>query len=65
MIGEAPPLFLVDGKGSAELVNYRLRGRFYIVDRIFDVAELRLGTGKQQVVRITRVDEARRRRKSS
>lgn len=59
-VGEAPPLFLVDGKGAAQLVNYRVRGRFYIVDRLFDAAELRLGTRHQQVVRINRLgDEAR------
>jgi type IV secretion system protein VirB9 len=53
-VDEAPPLFLIGTDGTAELVNYRMRGRFYVVDRIFDVAELRLGTKKQQVVRITR-----------
>ncbi|MGY2736530.1 P-type conjugative transfer protein TrbG [Sphingomonas sp. UYP23] len=53
--GEAPPLFLVDAKREAQLVNYRVRGRFYIVDRLFDTAELRLGTKRQDVVRISRV----------
>lgn len=53
--GEAPPLFLVDAKREAQLVNYRVRGRFYIVDRLFDAAELRLGTKRQDVVRISRV----------
>lgn len=52
--GEAPPLFLVDGKGAAQLVNYRVQGRFYIVDRLFDVAELRLGTKPALTVRISR-----------
>jgi len=52
--GEAPPLFVVGRDGAAELVNYRMRGRFYVVDRIFEAAELRLGTRKQQVVRIER-----------
>lgn len=55
--GDAPPLFVVGPTGEAELVNYRVRGRFYVVDRIFDVAELRLGTKKQQVVRIERVGD--------
>lgn len=68
-VGEAPPLFLVDAKGEAQLVNYRLQGRFYVVDRIFDAAELRLGTKHQQIVRISRVAEqvsgkARRGRRS-
>ncbi len=56
-VGDAPPLFVVGPTGEAELVNYRVRGRFYVVDRIFDVAELRLGTRKQQVVRIERVGD--------
>lgn len=56
-VGDAPPLFIVGPTGEAELVNYRVRGRFYVIDRIFDVAELRLGTKKQQVVRIARVGD--------
>jgi type IV secretion system protein VirB9 len=51
---EAPPLFVLGASGKAELVNYRLRGRYYVVDRLFDAAELRLGARKQQVVRIVR-----------
>lgn len=52
--GEAPPLFLVGPDGTAELVNYRVAGRFYVIDRLFDAAELRLGGKKQQIVRIAR-----------
>ena len=58
--GEAPPLFVRGASGRAELVNYRLRGRYYVVDRLFAVAELRLGEKRQQVVRIVH-DRARRR----
>ncbi|MCG8354235.1 MAG: P-type conjugative transfer protein TrbG [Kiloniellales bacterium] len=54
--GEAPPLFIVGPKGDNQLVNYRVRGRYYIVDRLFAAAELRLGEDPQQVVRITRTD---------
>ena len=50
----APPLFLIGRGGVAELVNYRVRGAYYIVDRLIDVAELRLGEKPQTVVRITR-----------
>ena len=64
-VGEAPPIFLLDTKGEAQLVNYRVKGRFYVVDRIFDVAELRLGTKNQQVVRISRVAEGARARRGS
>lgn len=60
--GDAPPLFVVGPDGKAELVNYRLRDRFYVVDRVFDAAELRLGLKKQQVVRIDRVSPMARRR---
>lgn len=59
-VGEAPPLFVVGPKGDAQLVNYRVSGRFYVVDRLFDVAELRLGEKKQAVVRITRGGDGRR-----
>jgi type IV secretion system protein VirB9 len=53
-LGEAPPLFVLGSKGEAELVNYRVSGRFYVVDRIFGAAELRLGAKRQSIVRITR-----------
>jgi len=65
MVGEAPPLFLVDAKGQAQLVNYRLQGRFYVVDRLFDAAELRLGLKHQDVVRIERAPLNGRRGKRS
>ena len=56
--GEAPPLFVVGPNGDNELVNYRVRRNYYIVDRLFAAAELRLGQDPQQVVRISR-DDAR------
>lgn len=61
-VGEAPPLFVLGADGKAELVNYRQRDRFYVVDRIFDAAELRLGLKKSQVVRIDRVSRPTKRR---
>ncbi|HTU12113.1 MAG TPA: P-type conjugative transfer protein TrbG [Allosphingosinicella sp.] len=60
--GEAPPVFVIGENGAAELVNYRMSGRYYVVDRIFDRAELRLGARRQQVVRIQREDARRARR---
>jgi type IV secretion system protein VirB9 len=59
-VGEAPPLFVVGPNGEAQLVNYRVAGRFYVVDRLFDAAELRLGQKKQAVVRIFRGSSDRR-----
>ena len=54
--GEAPPLFVIGSDGKPALVNYRVRGATYIVDRLFAAAELRLGTAPQSVVRIVRTD---------
>ena len=60
---EAPPLFVLGESGRAELVNYRLKGRYYVVDRLFGAAELRLGGRRQQVVRITRTGDGAGQRK--
>ncbi len=54
--GEMPPLFVLGPKGQSELVNYQVRPPYYIVDRLFAAAELRLGAAPQQIVRITRTD---------
>jgi len=64
--GDLPPLFAVTGEG-AELVNYRTlqgpSGQRYMIDRIFDIAELRLGARSATIVRIERnpVDRVRTR----
>lgn len=50
---DLPPLFVITGEGT-ELVNYRVQGQRYMVDRVFDVAELRLGTRAPTIVRIER-----------
>lgn len=52
---EAPPLFIIEN-GEAGLVNYRVSGSRYVIDRLFDVAELRLGDERPQIVRISRDD---------
>jgi len=62
-VGEAPPIFVLGPTGDAQLVNYRMSGRFYVVDRLFGAAELRLGEKKQNIVRITRTDSERKRRR--
>ncbi|NTJ63175.1 P-type conjugative transfer protein TrbG [Agrobacterium rhizogenes] len=56
--GEMPPLFVVGAQGnSSELVNYRVRGNYMIVDRLFAAAELRFGADRNQKrVRISRTD---------
>ena len=40
---EAPALFIIDDEGESLLVNYRVKGQFYIIDRLFDRAELKVG----------------------
>ena len=56
--GEMPPLFVVGPEGdTSELVNYRVRGNYMVVDRLFAAAELRFGAAKSQKrVRISRTD---------
>jgi len=51
--GDMPPLFIITGEG-AEISNYRIHGQRMIVDRLFDRAELRLGTRSPIIVRIDR-----------
>ena len=55
---DMPPLFVRTGEGL-ELVNYRVEGQTYVVDRLFDRAELRLGQKKPIAVRIDRKEAAR------
>jgi P-type conjugative transfer protein TrbG len=57
--GELPPLFVIGAQGDGQLVNYRFRSPYYIVDRLFGAAELRLGGDKGDVVRIERTDGTR------
>lgn len=59
--GELPPLFVIGAQGDGQLVNYRFRSPYYIVDRLFGAAELRLGGDKGDVVRIERTDGVARR----
>ncbi|KJS75322.1 MAG: conjugal transfer protein TrbG [Pseudomonas sp. BICA1-14] len=54
--GELPPMFVIGTQGDGQLVNYRFRSPYYIVDRLFGAAELRLGGDRGDVVRIERTD---------
>ena len=54
-VSEAPALFLLAPDGEAQMVNYRQQGGVFIVDGVFDRAELRLGQAHPQVVRIERL----------
>jgi type IV secretion system protein VirB9 len=44
---EAPVLVVIGSDGKQEMVNYRVHDQMYIVDRLFDRAELILGSGKK------------------
>lgn len=60
--GDLPPIFVLGAEGP-ELVNYRTiegeGGPRYVVDRVFDVAELRLGARSPTIVRIERLGAPR------
>jgi P-type conjugative transfer protein TrbG len=51
---EMPVLFVVSSTNESQLVNYRSKNLFMIVDRLFQEAELRLGQTDQEVVRLIR-----------
>ena len=59
-VDEAPVLFVLAADGEAQMVNYRQQGGLFVVDRLFDRAELRLGERRPQVVRIHRLAGAGR-----
>jgi Conjugal transfer protein/Phage integrase, N-terminal SAM-like domain len=44
---EAPVLLIVGNDGKGEVTNYRVQHQTYIVDRLFDRANLVLGAGKK------------------
>ncbi|MES2208006.1 MAG: TrbG/VirB9 family P-type conjugative transfer protein [Pseudomonadota bacterium] len=54
--GEIPALMIIGADQTEQLVNYRFRDNYYIVDRIFNRAVLLIGVGRdQQKVIIKRV----------
>ena len=55
-VDEAPALFVIAPDGEAQLVNYRQSGGLFVVDRVFDRAELRLGDRRPQIVRLQRLE---------
>jgi P-type conjugative transfer protein TrbG len=44
---EAPVLAVIGPDGKAEMVNYRVQGSVYVVDRLFDRGRLILGSGRK------------------
>ncbi|NVN92974.1 MAG: TrbG/VirB9 family P-type conjugative transfer protein [Desulfuromonadales bacterium] len=45
------PVFFVKEKGGLNLVNYRVKGDYYVVDRLFEEGEFRCGKDEIVVVR--------------
>jgi len=58
-IDEAPTLFVIAPDGERQMTNYRQAGGLFIVDRVFDRAELRLGNRRPQVVHLHRLQGGR------
>jgi type IV secretory pathway VirB9-like protein len=59
LVREAPALFVLRDQ-QTQLVNYRVKGDTYVIDRLIDSAELRVGQQDQEIVRIVRgPDETR------
>ncbi len=53
LVREAPALFVLRGQ-ETQIVNYRQKAEMYVVDRLFEAAELRVGQKDQEIVRIVR-----------
>jgi type IV secretion system protein TrbG len=51
---ESPVLYVVSDNKDAQIVNYRHKGNYYIVDRLFNQAELRLGQKDQTILEIVK-----------
>jgi len=63
LVREAPALFVLRNN-ETQLVNYRVKKDFYVVDRLVDSAELRVGQQDQEIVRILRTKAPGRERSS-
>jgi len=42
------PALLIAASGGNQMVNYRVRGNYYVVDRLFDNAVMVAGVGREQ-----------------
>jgi type IV secretion system protein VirB9 len=51
---EAPAFFVLDSTNQVQIVNVRVKNEYYVVDRLFERAELRVGQQDQEIVRISR-----------
>jgi P-type conjugative transfer protein TrbG len=53
---EAPAFFVLAPDDQVQVVNVRVKNEYYIVDRLFERGELRIGQQEQEIVRICRSD---------
>ena len=53
VLREAPALFVLRDS-QTQLVNYRIKSDTYVIDRLIDAAELRVGQKDQEIVRVVR-----------
>jgi P-type conjugative transfer protein TrbG len=53
-VQESPVLFVIGQSDDIQLVNFRQKNDYYIVDRLFDRAELHAGEKGNNVIRITK-----------
>jgi type IV secretion system protein TrbG len=42
------PALLIAASGGNQMINYRVRGNYYVVDRLFDNAVMVAGVGREQ-----------------
>lgn len=49
---DAPALFLLEDDSEPLLTNYRIKGDYYIVDRLLERAELRVGASKKVTIEL-------------
>ena len=54
LVRESPVLFVLGQSGDIQLVNFRQKNDYYIVDRLFERAELRAGEKGKNIIRITK-----------
>ncbi len=46
--GELPPLFVIGAQGDGQLVNYRFRAPYYVVDRLFGASRTAAGRRRRR-----------------
>ena len=51
---ECPALFVIGSNGDMQLVNFRVKNDYYIIDRLFEHAELRGGQDGKNIIRIVK-----------